>query len=97
MNLIKIAWLMGRKTCTYSKCKTKFLGGLIHLKGKYGKDLKWWPDGGYLFHYRDTHGFPHEMMMEELEKMVTSTPTKREINEYNSTIKRELAKRGRTI
>lgn len=90
MNALNIAKLMGTKVCTYSRCKKKFPDGIVHLKGTYGKDLKWWPDGGYLFHYQDTHGFPHEMMIEELGRLVDAPMTQEEIDLYNQTLKDEL-------
>jgi hypothetical protein len=94
MNVVNVAQLMNTKKCTYQGCKTKFDEGIIHLKGKYGVDLAWYPDGHYLYHYQDTHGFPHEMMIEELSKIVDQPMNDEEIELYNQSMKDELTKRG---
>ena len=81
---------MDTKRCTYQGCSTKFPDGIIHLKGKYGVDLQWWPDGAYLFHYQDTHGFPHEMMIEDLRQLVDTPMTEDDKELYRSLLKQSI-------
>lgn len=87
MNALEVARLMSIKKCTYQGCGTKFPDGIIHLKGKWGKNLSWSPDAQYLFHYQDTHGVPHEMIIEEITQCVTREMTDIEMAVYNELMK----------
>jgi len=75
------------KKCTYSKCKKMFDVPIVTTVVKNGKIKSWSPSGVYLFHYQDTHGFPHEMMIEELTRLVESKMSDLEIDEYNKLMK----------
>ncbi len=82
MNALKIAWLMGQEQCTWPKCRAKFKG-LIELEGKY-PDITWKPNADFLFHYQDTHGMPHDIMVEEFEKIINAPMSQEEVETYNS-------------
>jgi hypothetical protein len=84
MNYLELLRWHNYRKCPYAgKCRKRFDDGIIQTKVESGRLTSWYPNGEFLFHYQDTHGFPHEMMIEEFEKMINSEMTQREIDIYN--------------
>lgn len=90
MNLLQLAYLSSRKECMYPKCKSEF-DCLIELKGRWDNEtLEWGPNAKFLFHYFDTHGFPPELTIEQLSKLVNSEMTHDQIDSYNTLMREGL-------
>lgn len=88
MNYLELLKLHNTRKCPYAgKCKARFEDGVVRVNREGGKITGWYPDGGFLFHYQDTHGFPHEMMIEEFQRLIDSEMTKDEVTLYNNMMK----------
>lgn len=90
MNYLELLRWHNYHKCPYAgKCKAKFEDGVVQVKRDGDKIVGWYPDGGFLFHYQDTHGFPHELTIELFEKLINSEMTQNEIDTYNKIMKHQ--------
>lgn len=89
-NLLVLLKMQLTTECYYKKCHQPFPNGLVEVKGRLDDGTLTWNPAKLLFHVFDTHGFPHEVLLEMLEERIGSEMTPEQVSEYNQIMKAGL-------